>query len=576
MASLKETRIDTDILVVGTGGAGCFAALKAQERGAKVVVVNKVPWLGGCTMMARAGYSAAMGASNPQDNPDLHFHDSVRGGDYMGNQKVLKVMCHKNVEATLDLMKWGAGFRKRADGQLDQGKEAAGHTYPRMIRVEGDFSHIGKTIMDALQPQMKERGIEVISNVMITKLLTSQDSISGAVGFNWRDGTLVIFNAKTVVMASGGTGHLYKYTDNPTYMTGDGYALMYEAGAELVDMEFCDFQLGAYHPPQIFGYPPNCAIWLTTGGILLNRNGERFFKKYYPDRSNEGEGLRTEISRAVVWEILDGRGSPSGMVYLNCSNVPRDWMMTARADMVSHFARAGIDLTWQPMEVAPGNHTWLGGLRIDENGEAVNIRGLYAGGEAAGGWGGSNRLGGNAVAAALGLGIVAGESAAQRSNGISMPKIDEKQIDEDRIRIGGLLDRKEGTRAQNIRKQVQELMQKNVWLRRDEQGLKATLTEFEGIEKNDLPKLCIPRGKEMQRFLWVREALEAINLVKCGQMVATAALTRKESRGSHQRSDYPELDSRNWLKNIVLCQEKGQMKTKPEPLVVTEVLPPKG
>jgi fumarate reductase (CoM/CoB) subunit A len=349
---------------------------------------------------------------------------------------------------------------------------------------------------------------------------------------------------------------------------------MYQAGAELVDMEFCDFQLGAYHPPQIFGYPPNCGVWLTSGAMLLNKNGERFFKKYFPDRREEGECLRTEINKAAALEILDGRGSPNGMIYLNCSNVSRDWMKTARADMLSHFKRAGIDLTWQPMEVAPGNHTWLGGLRIDETAEAVTLKGLYAGGEAAGGWGGSNRLGGNAVAAALGLGIVAGESAAQRSNNISLPKVDEKQVDAARVRIERLLDRKEGIRAHHVKKRIQELMQKNVWLRRDEQGLKATLRELGRIEKNDLPKLCVPRGREMQRYLWVREALEAIHLAQCGQIVTTAALTRKESRGAHQRSDYPNVDNRRWLKNIVLWQDKGKMKVRTEPVVVTEVLLP--
>jgi fumarate reductase (CoM/CoB) subunit A len=238
LTSLNEKRVETDVLVVGAGGAGCFAAIKAYERGAKVIVVNKVPWLGGVTMMARAEYAAALGISDPRDNADIHFHDSVRGGYDMGNQKVLKTMCRENVEATRDMIKWGSAFRKGPDGTLDQGtKSSAGHTYPRSVRVAGDFSHIGKIIMDALQPQMRQRDIEVISNVMITNLLTSQGAIAGALGLNWRDGTFLVFNAKAVVMATGGTGHLYKYTDNPTYMTGDGYAAAYRAGAELVDSE---------------------------------------------------------------------------------------------------------------------------------------------------------------------------------------------------------------------------------------------------------------------------------------------------------------------------------------------------
>lgn len=575
---LNEKSVETDVLVIGTGAAGCFAAMKAHDLGARVIMVNKVPWLGGSTMIARAGYSAAVGDSDPRDNADVHTLDTLRGGDYMGNEKVLKAAFHKNVDATHQLIEWGANFRKKADGRLDQGKEGnvAGHTYPRAVRVAGDFSHIGKSIMDVVQPQIQKRGIEVISNVMITKLLTVEDSIAGAVGLNWREGTLLRFNAKVVVVATGGTGHMYKYTDNPAYMTGDGYAMMYRAGGELVDMEFCDFQLGVYHPQEMFGYPPNCGIWMMSGGILLNRNGERFYRKYFPNRANEGQCLRTEINKAAAEEILDGRGSPNGMVYLNCSNVPRDWMMSARADMVSHFKRAGIDLTWQPMELAPGNHTYLGGLKIDENAESMTIRGLIAAGEAAGGWGGSNRLGGNAVGAALGLGVLAGESAAKRSGSTAMPRIVEGQVAAEYERIRGILDRTEGVRAGTIKKSVQELIQKSAWLRREEHELTAAVKELEKIGENEVPRLFVPKqGKEMQRLLWLREALEAANLAQCGEIVATAALTRKESRGSHQRVDYPNTDNKRWLKNIVLWQEKKGMGVRTEPVSITKDFLPK-
>ncbi len=572
MSRLSIKRMETDVLVVGAGGAGCFAAIKAADRGAKVLVLNKVPWLGGCTMIARAGYSAAMGTTTPQDNADIHVRDTVLGGDYMGNQKLLKAICQKNMEATWALLEWGAAFRKGPDGRLDQGKQpSAGHTYPRAVRVAGEFSHIGKVIMDLLQLRLRERDIDVIDNVMVTRLLTAQGAVTGVLGFNWRDGSLYVLNAKTVIMATGGTGRLFRYTDNPTYMTGDGYAVMAEAGAELVDMEFCDFQLAAFYPPQIFGYPPNCTGWLMAGGILLNRNGERFFKKYFPDRANEGECLRTEINKAAAWEILEGRGSDHGMVYLNCSSVPRDWMMTARADMVSHFKRAGIDLTWQPMEVAPANHTCLGGLRVNENAESMTIPGLYAAGEAAGGWGGSNRLGGNALAAALGSGIIAGESAAARSQMIPLGRIEEGPVAAEEARIAGLLERKGGVKARKVKDRVQELVQENLWLKRNEANMRTALGKLGQIEENDLPELSVPRGREMARFLGVREALEAANLVRCGRLVATAALARTESRGSHQRVDYPDIDNRNWLKNIVLHRKNGDWEVRTEPVIATEV-----
>jgi fumarate reductase (CoM/CoB) subunit A len=572
MSSLGIIGRETDVLVIGAGGAGCFAALKAVDLGARVIVLNKMPWLGGNTMIARAGYSAAMTAGDSRDTPDVHFHDTVRGGDYMGNQKLLRVVCQKNVEATLELIQWGAAFRKGPDGQLDQGKTPnAGHTYPRAVRVAGEFSHIGKVIMDLLQLRMRERRIEVVGNVMVTKLLTSRGKVTGAIGLDWRNGSLLIFNAKSVVVATGGTGRLYRYTDNPTYMTGDGHAVMASAGAEMVDMEFCDFQLAAFSPPQLFGYPPNCSGWLAAGGILLNSRGERFFRKYFPDRPNEAECLRTEINKAAAWEILEGQGSPNGMVYLNCSGVPRHWMMTARKDMVSHFKRAGVDLTWQPMEVAPANHTCLGGLRVDEQVQSTTIEGLYAAGEAVGGWGGSNRLGGNALAAALGTGIIAGESSATRSRKVPLPGIDKDQVAAERVRIQRLLDRREGVKAGEIKSRIQDIIQENLWLKRHGEGLKMALNKLETLEKDALPNLYIPRGRQLARTLGLRESLEAANLVQCGRMVATAALARQESRGSHQRTDYPETDNINWLKNIILYQDSGTLKVRTEPVVAAGV-----
>lgn len=576
MLPLSIKRIETDVLIIGAGGAGCFAAIKATDLGAKVIVLNKVPWLGGNTMIARAGYSAAMGVTDPRDNADIHLHDTVRGGDYMGNQKLLKAVCQKNVEATLELIDWGAAFRKRPDGQLDLGKTPnAGHTYPRAVRVAGEFSHIGKVIMDLLQIRMKEKRIRVIGNVMVTTLLTSGGKIAGAVGLDWREGSLLVLNAKTVIMATGGTGRLYRYTDNPTYMTGDGYAVMAQAGAELVDMEFCDFQLAAFYPPELFGYPPNCSGWLAAGGILLNSHGERFFKRYFPNASSESECLRTEINKAAAWEILEGRGSPNGTVYLNCSGVPHHWMMTARADMASHFKRAGVDLTWQPMEVAPANHTCLGGLRVDEHAKSTKIEGLFAAGESAGGWGGSNRLGGNALAAALGTGIIAGESAATHCRNAPLQGIDEDRVAIEQAKIQGLLNRRNGVKAGKLKGRVQDVIQEHLWLKRNEEGILSALQALDIIEKEDLPELYVPRGPEAARYLWLRECLEASNLVQCGRMVATAALSRTESRGSHQRTDHPEINNANWLKNIILYRDSGMLKVRTEPVTATEVPLPK-
>lgn len=569
---LVEREPSLDVLVIGAGGAGCFAAIKADEKGAKTAIVNKVPWLGGCTMIARALYSAALGVSDPRDNPDIHFRDTIRGGNYIGNQKIVKVMCNEVVEATLDLMDWGSPFVKGEDGRLDQGTRPSSlHTYPRKVHCH---AHTGKAIMDGLSNEITRRGIKVLDNVIITNLLVENGVTVGAIGLHWRKGSMIVLPAKTVVMATGGTGHLYKFSDNPPFITGDGHAAAYRAGAELVDMEFCDFQLGTYNPPSLNRYPPNSTFWLENGGWLINNNAERFIKNYYPGKT-EGDCSRTEINRAVWNEILEGRGTINSGVYLNLSSITENLMKT-RTDILNHYKLAGIDLTWQPMEVTPGNHTYLGGLRIDENCESTNLKSLYAAGEAAGGWGGSNRLSGNAVAAAIGLGAKAGKSAAKRSELIEAPKIDEKKIEEEHIRITKILDRTEGVHPSKIKKEVQELMQRHVCLRREETGLLRALNRLKEIKTNLLPGMCIPQGREITRYLWLREALEAINIVDVGEIVSKAALIRKESRGSHQRSDYPSIDNKKWLKNVVIWREKGGMRSRNYPVTVSGMPLPTG
>jgi succinate dehydrogenase/fumarate reductase flavoprotein subunit len=255
------------------------------------------------------------------------------------------------------------------------------------------------------------------------------------------------------------------------------------------------------------------------------------------------------------------------MVYLNCSAVPREWMMTARADMVSHFRRAGVDLTWQPMEVAPANHTWLGGLRVDEHCASLTIPGLYAAGEAAGGWGGSNRLGGNALAATFGSGIIAGASAASRSVRVPRLRPDGKQIAAEEARLAGLLERTGGAKPRQVKERVQGMVQEHLWLKRAAKGMETVRDELERVAARDLPLLSIPRSRQQARLLGVREALEAANLVQCGRIVAGAALARTESRGSHQRVDYPGIDNRNWLKNVVVRFERGILKVRTEPVV---------
>ena len=346
-----------------------------------------------------------------------------------------------------------------------------------------------------------------------------------------------------------------------------------QAGAEMVDMEFCDFQLAAFYPPELFGYPPNCSGWMASGAILVNSRGERFFKRYFPDRPASRNACEPRSTRLRPGKFWRGRGSANGTVYLNCSGVPFAWMTTARKDMYSHFKRAGVDLTWQPMEVAPANHTCLGGLRVDEHTESTTITGLYAAGESAGGVGrieSPRRQ--QPWQQPSARGSSPGESAAAPQQGLSpWPGSTKIRSPPRRQESRGFSTAGRGVKAGEIKNRVQNVIQGNLWLKRHEGGLKTALKELEDLEKEGVPALYVPRGRELARYLGLREALEAANLVQCGLMVTTAALTRQESRGSHQRTDYPETDNANWLKNIILRRDDGHLKVRAEPVTVTEV-----
>lgn len=538
MALTWET-IDTDILVVGGGAAGCLAAIEAARRGARVVLASKMGLGAGCSIMARGGFQAAV---HPEDSPELHYQDTLEAGCGLNNRGLVRLMCHEVVEVVHQLDCWGVDFVKR-DGIFDQ-KWVVGSSRPRHIH---HFDTTGRPLMHTLKEQVHRQPITVLANTTMCDLLLEDGTVVGAWGLLTSQGKLLLVSARAVVLATGGGSQLFAITDNPPYMTGDGHGMAYRAGAQFVDMEMVEFQLGVLSPRPLAGYPPNSSAWIARGARLYNGLGERFMHRYDPARMEKAS--RAAINAACGTEIYHGRGTPAGGIYLDCSDLPPELIQEVGPEILAAFQRAGVDLRYQPMELGPGSHDFLGGLRIDKL-TRTTVEGLFAAGEVAGGVQGANRLGGNALAAAIAFGARAGRCAAdyasKRVPGSTSPKCQAEA--ESRIaKLEG-----DGLDAMALRHKIQHLMTRYVGLVRDGAGLRQTVGELATIEEKELPNLRVAPGT--RGFQGLRQLFETVNLVQVAWVVATAALARAESRGVHYRLDHPETDDDRWLRNIVIAR----------------------
>ena len=428
---LERMDFDTDVLVIGSGAAGCLAAIKAKEEEAQVLVATKGPFPCGNTSIAFGGYAVAL---DPRDSPDLHAEDTMKVGGGLNNHKVVKAFINEVVKVTKEMDAWGIDLVKK-EGRFDL-KYASDHTFPRIVH---HYDATGRAVMKCLGRRAREVGIRALEDTIISGLLLRGGEIAGAWGVHYHTGNLVYIRAKSVVLATGGMGHLFTITDNARPITGEGYVLAFRAGAELIDMEMIDFHLTPCYPERMKGYQIMSAGLLHGGkGRLYNGLGERFIHRHYPG-IGESQCQHYQSNRAAGIEIFEGRATEHGGVYLDASDVTQEqaanFPTTWRA-----FKSAGINLQYQPMEVIPNPHTFLGGVRIDETG-ATTVPGLFAGGEAAGGVHGANRLGANALADALGFGSILGRSAARyakrlRGRRESLP---EKEIEKELKEIYNLI-----------------------------------------------------------------------------------------------------------------------------------------
>jgi succinate dehydrogenase / fumarate reductase flavoprotein subunit len=542
--------------------------------------------------MAEGGIAAALANVDERDNWKVHFADTMRGGQYVNQWRMAELHAKEAPDRVRELEAWGAVFDRTKDGRILQ-RHFGGHKYPRLAHV-GDRT--GLEMIRTLQDHGVHQGIDVHMEHTILSLLKDGDRVVGAFGYERERGRFKIFRAKAVVLATGGIGRAYKITSNSWEYTGDGHALAYEAGAELIDMEFIQFHpTGMVWPPSVMGILVTEGV-RGEGGILLNKDGKRFMFEAIPENyqahtaDNEEEGwrycqghkdarrppellTRDHVSRCIVREIKEGRGSPHGGVYLDIS-----WIKQKMPNAAEHIKRklpsmyhqfkqlADIDITEQPMEVGPTTHYIMGGVRVDPNTQMSRLPGLFAAGECAAGINGANRLGGNSLSDLLVFGKRAGEFAAIFAREKQHGQINTDEIDTAaREALDPFESRGRGSEnPYSIQKDLQESMQNLVGIVRTETEMREALEAIDSF-KTRAEKTAVTGNREYNPG-W-HTALDLKNLLTVSEGITRAALERKESRGAQFREDYPDKDERfSKVNTIVSKSADGSMQVRPEPL----------
>ncbi|MGA8212175.1 MAG: FAD-binding protein [Candidatus Sulfotelmatobacter sp.] len=541
-----------DVLIIGAGGAGLRAALGALAQGANVGVVCKSLLGKAHTVMAEGGIAAAMANVDHADDWRTHFRDTMRGGKLLNNWRMAQIHAQEAPERVRELEQWGALFDRTKDGQILQ-RAFGGHTFRRLCHV-GDRT--GLEMIRTLQDRGVQLGIDVYMECTITRMLKDGDRVAGAFGY-WREqGRFVVFRAKSIVIATGGIGKAWKITSNSWEYTGDGMALAYAAGAELMDMEFVQFHpTGMVWPPGVQGILVTEAV-RGEGGVLRNKLGERFMEKYDPKKLDLS--TRDVVARAIYTEVREGRGTEHGGAYLDISQKPADYVKKKLPSMYHQFKElADVDITKGPMEVGPTCHYMMGGIRVDAETAKSSVAGLFAAGEAAAGLHGANRLGGNSLSDLLVFGRRAGLAAAEHANKISTTAIAPGQIEEAAREMLAPFERKDGENPYTIQRDLQETMQNLVGIFRNKEDLIRALEELEKLRER-AGRLSVEGSRLFNPGWHLAQDLKAMLTVS--EAVTRSALAREESRGAHSRIDHPGLDATWGTKNNLIVLEGGAMK----------------
>ncbi|MDE3171125.1 MAG: FAD-binding protein, partial [Acidobacteriota bacterium] len=540
-----------DVLIIGAGGAGLRAAIEALARGARVAVVCKSLLGKAHTVMAEGGLAAAMGNVDKADDWKTHFRDTMRGGKFLNNWRMAQLHAQESPDRARELEQWGALFDRTDNGDILQ-RAFGGHTYKRLCHV-GDRT--GLEMIRTLQDRGVQMGFDVYMECTIARLLKDGDRVAGAFGY-WREsGRFVIFRAKSVVISTGGIGKCWKITSNSWECTGDGMALAYQAGAELLDMEFVQFHpTGMVWPPGVQGILVTEAV-RGEGGILRNKNGERFMEKYDPKRMELS--TRDVVARSIYTEVREGRGSPHGGAFLDISHKPAEYVIRKLPSMYHQFKElADVDITKGPMEVGPTCHYVMGGIRVEAETGQSSIAGLFAAGEAAAGLHGANRLGGNSLSDLLVFGRRAGLAAAEHARKVAAPALDQSQIDETERELLAPFGQAGGESPYQIHHDLQETMQQLVGIFRNEEDLKKALEHLEQLKARS--NRMRVEGSRLYNPGW-HLSQDVRNMLIVSEACTHAALARKESRGAHSRLDFPKTEDAWGQKNHVIANRRGEM-----------------
>jgi succinate dehydrogenase flavoprotein subunit len=579
-----------DVLIIGAGGAGLRAAIEAANSGVSVGLICKSLLGKAHTVMAEGGMAAALANNDDRDSWKVHFADTMRGGQYVNNWRMAEVHAKEAPDRVRELEAWGAVFDRTPDGRINQ-RNFGGHRYPRLAHV-GDRT--GLELIRTLQDHTTYLGVTVHMEHTIVDLILDDGRVAGALGYDRKSGNFHVFAAKAVILATGGIGRAYQVTSNSWEGTGDGHALAYRAGAELIDMEFVQFHpTGMVWPLSVKGILVTEGV-RGEGGVLKNSEGRRFMFDDIPDnykaqtaadaeegwRYTQGDKsarrppellTRDHVARCIVREVKEGRGSPHGGVYLDIA-----WIKEKLSNAEEHIKRklpsmyhqfkqlADLDITKEPMEVGPTTHYVMGGVRVDADSQMSTIPGLFAAGECASGINGANRLGGNSLSDLIVFGKRAGEYAAAWTREHPQPRLDERAVA--RAETAALDPFERGAGGENpymVQQDLQVTMQTLVGIVRVEPEMQLALEKI--AELNARAARVGACGRRDYHAGW-HTALDLRNLLVVSEAVALSALERRESRGGHFREDYPDKRDEFSKINIMVKQVGGAMQVSRVPL----------
>jgi succinate dehydrogenase / fumarate reductase flavoprotein subunit len=530
-----ERRISTTVLVIGTGGSGLRAAIELAEQGVDVLALGKRPRMDTHTSLAAGGINAALGTMDAEDSWQQHAADTIKESYFLANPHTAEIVAKGAAQGIADLERYGMAFAREDDGRISQ-RFFGAHTY-RRTAFAGDYT--GLEIQRSLVNRATQLDIPILDSVYVTRILTRDGAVFGAYGFDLTDGTPYLIHADAVILAAGGHNRIWRRTSSRRdENTGDSFRLAVEAGARLRDPELVQF-----HPSGILE-PENAAGTLISeaargeGGILRNALGERFMQNYDPERMELS--TRDRVALAAYTEIKEGRGTEKGGVWLDVSHLPRETIMTRLPRVYQTMLELQmLDITAEPIEIAPTAHYSMGGVWVRPEDHSTEVRGLYAIGEASSGLHGANRLGGNSLIELLVFGRLVGRAAAAYSAGLEAQRRSHDAEAEARAEVTDLLaaDGHENVRA--LQRAVRNTMTEHAGVVRDEQGLVAGLRELDEIEVRTKEVGIHP---DIAGFQDLAHAFDLKASLIAARATLEAARERRETRGCHNRSDYPDLD----------------------------------